>query len=62
MARSKTVVSSGLSLGGAFALILSWEAWHSFGWAVLHGIFGWFYVGYYFLIKNYDEILTLTGG
>jgi len=46
--------SSGISLGAAFALMLSWTAYHSFWWAVLHGFFGWFYVAYYLLIANYD--------
>lgn len=43
-------------LGTSFALLLSWTTWHSFWWGILHGFFGWFYVGYYFLIANYDQI------
>lgn len=34
--------------GAIFAIVLSWTKWHLFWWAVLHGIFGWIYVIYYF--------------
>lgn len=47
----------GISTGAAFALVLSWTTWNSFWWAVLHGFFGWFYVVYYFLWANYDQLL-----
>lgn len=55
--KSSSSTSAGISFGVGFALILSWNAWHSFWWAVLHGFFGWFYVGYYFLVANYDALL-----
>ncbi len=45
------VGSSGISLGGALAVCLSWWANKSVGWAILHGIFGWFYV-IYFCFQN----------
>jgi len=45
--------STGIGIGSAFAMILSWTTWHSFWWTILHGIFGWLYVIYYFLIANY---------
>lgn len=35
------------ALGGVLALLISWSANHSIGWAILHGILGWFYVVYY---------------
>lgn len=50
------IVSSGLGVGGAFALMLSWLKWQSFWWAILHAIFGWAYVAYYFLWANYDQV------
>ena len=40
-------VSSGLSLGGAIAVAISWSVNQSILWCILHGIFGWFYVIYY---------------
>ena len=47
---SKTSVSfgsSGLSFGSALAIAISWSLYKSIWWAILHGIFGWFYVIYY---------------
>jgi len=38
---------SGISFGGALAICISWGVRHSIFWAILHGIFGWFYVIYY---------------
>lgn len=37
----------GLSLGGALAVAISWSVNKSILWAILHGIFSWFYVIYY---------------
>ena len=37
----------GLSLGNAIAVTISWSLYKSILWAILHGIFGWFYVIYY---------------
>jgi len=53
MSKGSATVSSGISFGSAFALVISWAKWHSFWWAMLHGILGWVYVAYYFLIANY---------
>jgi len=44
-------ISSGLSLGGAIAVVISWSINKSILWAILHGIFGWFYVIYYAIIR-----------
>ncbi len=52
--------STGIGIGAAFALMLSWNAYHSFWWAMWHGFLGWLYVGYYFLIANYDAVLAVT--
>lgn len=30
-------------------MVLSFSKWHSVLWAIIHGIFGWFYVVYYAL-------------
>lgn len=35
--------------GTIIAIVISWSINHSVGWAVLHGLFGWFYVIYYCL-------------
>ena len=45
---STTYISSGIGLGGALAMILSWTLNHSIGIAVLHGLCSWFYVIYYY--------------
>lgn len=42
--------STGITFGTCLAMILSWTAWHSLGWAIIHGIFGWFYVLYYWIV------------
>lgn len=45
-------VSTGISGGTALAMILSYSKWHSILWAILHGIFSWFYVIYYAIYYN----------
>ena len=46
------VFSSGISMGSALAMILSWDRSHSILWAILHGILSWFYVIYYALTRG----------
>ena len=46
----KRIVYSGIGLGEIIAVVLSYSINKSIGWAILHGIFGWFYV-IYFTIK-----------
>jgi len=41
------VVSSGISMGTALAIAISWSLNKSIWWAILHGIFSWLYVIYY---------------
>lgn len=43
----KKTVKSGISFGSALAMIISYTAWKSIGWAILHGLFSWGYVIYY---------------
>lgn len=50
MSSQKQVICSGVGLGEIIAVVLSYSINHSIGWAILHGIFGWFYV-IYFAIK-----------
>lgn len=42
-------VKSGLSFGSALAMIISYTAWQSIGWAIVHGLLSWVYVIYYIL-------------
>jgi hypothetical protein len=51
MVRGATVISSGLSFGSALAIVISWSVNKSILWAILHGIFSWFYVIYYAIIR-----------
>ncbi|WP_205600246.1 MULTISPECIES: hypothetical protein [Sphingobacterium] len=53
---TKTVTQSGVGLGSIIAIVTSWDRNRSIGWAILHGIFGWFYVVYFaFTRENYDR-------
>lgn len=42
-------VKSGISFGSALAIVVSYTAWHSIAWAIIHGLFGWAYVIYFIL-------------
>ncbi len=44
-----TVRSTGISLGAAMAVAISWSLNKSVLWAFLHGMFSWFYIIYYCL-------------
>lgn len=41
--------STGISLGSAIAVTISWSLHKSIVWAIIHGIFSWLYVIYYAL-------------
>ena len=43
---SHAASSSGISLGAALAMTISWSRYPSLLWAIIDGIFGWFYVIY----------------
>jgi len=45
-----TIYKSGVGLGSAIAIAISWSVNKSILWAFLHGIFGWFYVVYFHFI------------
>jgi hypothetical protein len=47
----KQVAKSGVGMGSALAIAISWSLHKSLFWAIVHGIFGWFYVVYYALTK-----------
>ena len=40
---------TGISLGSCIAAVFSYNANHSILWAIIHAVFGWFYVAYYVL-------------
>lgn len=42
-------VKSGISFGSALAMVISYTAWKSIVWAIIHGLLGWIYVVYYIL-------------
>ncbi len=43
----REVIRHGISFGTCLAMVISYTAWKSIGWAVFHGILGWLYVIYY---------------
>ncbi len=46
MSTSRNIVSTGLSMGSALAMILSYNVNASVGYAIIHGVLSWFYVIY----------------
>ena len=42
---------AGIGLGSALAVAISWSLHKSILWAVIHGVFSWFYVIYYMLTR-----------
>lgn len=44
---NSTASFTGISLGSAIAVAISWSMWKSIWWAILHGFLGWIYVIYY---------------
>jgi hypothetical protein len=47
----RDVVKSGVGFGSALAMVISYSAYKSVLWAIIHGVFGWFYVGYFLLTR-----------
>jgi len=47
-----TVVQSGIGLGSVIAVVCSWDRNRSIIWAILAGIFSWFYVIYFALTRE----------
>ena len=45
----KKTVKSGITFGTALAMVISYSAWHSIGWAIFHGLLSWVYVVYYII-------------
>ena len=47
--RRTEVARSGVTLGSALAIAISWSQNQSILWAIVHGILSWLYVGYFAL-------------
>ena len=43
----KKTVKTGITIGSALAMVISYCNWHSVGWAIFHGLLSWVYVIYY---------------
>jgi hypothetical protein len=41
------ITRSGITLGTALAIAISWSANKSIVWAIIHGLLSWLYVIYY---------------
>ena len=50
--RVSVVIQHGVSFGAALAMAISFNVNHSILWAIVHGIFSWFYVLYYGLFVS----------
>lgn len=48
--RTVSVVKSGISFGSCFAMVISYTAYKSIGWAIIHGCLSWLYVIYYYIV------------
>jgi ABC-type Fe3+-siderophore transport system permease subunit len=48
----RDVVKSGVGFGSALAIVISYTAHKSVLWAIIHGIFSWFYVVYFLITRN----------
>jgi len=46
------VIKSGITMGSALAMVISWSLNQSVIWAIIHGLFSWVYVLYYLIILN----------
>ena len=51
-----TVTQTGIGLGSAIAVVCSWQRNRSILWAILAGILSWFYVIYFAMTRQPDEM------
>jgi ABC-type Fe3+-siderophore transport system permease subunit len=47
----QSTVKSGVGFGSALAMVISYTAHKSVLWAIIHGIFSWFYVVYFLFTR-----------
>lgn len=52
----KTITQSGVGLGSIIAVVTSWDRNRSLGYAILHGIFSWFYVIFFAITDNDNRL------
>jgi hypothetical protein len=52
---ANNAVNTGIGLGSAIAVVCSWQRNRSILWAILAGIFSWFYVIYFAITRKPDE-------
>jgi len=48
MGRRETA-AAGITFGSCLSIVISYTAWNSIPWAILHGILSWAYVIYYMI-------------
>jgi len=51
MAIRGETAKAGIGFGSALAITISWSLHKSILWAIVHGLFSWFYVIYYAIIR-----------
>ena len=56
----QTFVKDGIGIGSVIAIVVSWSIHKSIMWAILHGIFGWFYILYYMIVRKDQKEHTLN--
>ena len=45
--RTRQAARDGITFGTALAIAISWSTHQSILWAIIHGVFSWFYVLYF---------------
>jgi hypothetical protein len=50
--RTRNIVKNGVGFGSALAIAISWSEHKSILWAIIQGLFSWFYVIYYALTRH----------
>jgi hypothetical protein len=53
---TQTFAQGGIGLGSAIAIVCSWQRNRSILWALLAGILSWFYVIYFALTREPNEM------
>ena len=49
---NKDMIKKFIAFGNCLAMVVSYANWYSIGWAIIHGLLGWVYVIYFFLIHG----------
>ena len=53
---AQTGIGAGTAIGISLAVVCSWQRNRSILWAILAGIFSWFYVIYFAITRRPDEL------